>query len=151
MQYENHFQIEGDYCMNIGSKYNTKQKDKLISYIKSKNEEFTIKEIYEDLNKKIGLTTIYRLVNNLLEKDKLKKYVDKDNKTHYQYLEECNKNNHFYLKCSKCKKMIHIDCKCIKNLSNHILKEHDFKLNKSEIVIDGICLDCTKKKEGYYE
>ena len=99
--------------------YNTKQKDIIFNVIKNQKKEFTIKNLYNELNRNVGLTTIYRLVDKLVKEEKLSKYIGKDNITYYQYLKECDEENHFYLKCSKCGSMVHIDCDCIKELYNH--------------------------------
>ena len=122
--------------------YNTKQKDKILDIIKSYNKEFTIKDIYNDLNKKVGLTTIYRFIDKLDVDNLLIKSIDNNNITHYEYLEKCDNDNHFYLKCDKCKKIIHVDCDCIGDLKSHISNEHKFKLNDNKIIINGICDKC---------
>ena len=125
--------------------YNTKQKDIIIENIKSHKEEFTIKDIYNELNGKIGLTTIYRLIDKLVDNGVVNKTIGKDNITYYQYLEDCDKDNHFFLKCESCGTMEHVDCDCIEELSNHIFKEHKFSLT-DHIIINGKCNKC--KKEG---
>ena len=122
--------------------YNTKQKDILLNIIKNQKQEFTIKDIYNKVKNEVGLTTIYRLVDKLVEDDRLSRNIGKNNITYYQYLEECNKENHFYLKCDHCGKMVHIDCECIKKMTSHILKKHKFKPNKDHIIINGICDKC---------
>ena len=125
--------------------YNTKQKDLIYELIKNKKTSFTIKDIYNDLNKKVGLTTIYRFIEKLEKENLIIKEINKDNITYYQYLEKCESNNHFYLKCEKCKNIIHIDCDCINELYSHIKKEHKFKINKEKIIINGICKKCNKE------
>ena len=127
--------------------YNTKQKELIINAIKKQKHEFTIKDIYNDLNNKVGLTTIYRLIDKLINEDVLIKYISKNNTTYYQYLKKCNEENHFYLKCEKCNCLFHIDCDCIKELTSHILNKHKFKPNKEHIVINGLCEKCSKKEE----
>ena len=106
--------------------YNTKQKDLILDLIKKKQTSFTIKDIYNELNKKVGLTTIYRFIEKLEKDNLIIKEINEDNITYYQYLEKCEHNNHFYLKCEKCKNVIHIDCDCINELHNHIKNEHKF-------------------------
>ena len=123
--------------------YNTKQKDLILSVIKKEKHEFTIKDIYSKLDG-IGLTTIYRLVDKLVENKVLNKSISKDNITYYQYLEKCDCENHFYLKCDNCGDMIHIDCDCIEDLKNHIHKEHKFNLSNEHIIINGLCKKCSK-------
>ena len=129
--------------------YNTKQKDKILSVIKNQRREFTINDIYNQVKDKVGLTTIYRLVDKLVQDGRLNISIKKDNTTYYQYLEEYNKINHFYLKCDQCGEMEHIDCDCIEELSSHILKKHKFKPNKDHIIINGICEKCIRKASNY--
>ncbi len=125
--------------------YRTKQKDKILEVIRSLNHEFTIKELYNKLNKEVGLTTIYRLVDKLVMDKVLNKYISNKNITYYEYLNKCSHENHFYLKCLVCSELIHIDCDCIKKLENHILDEHKFNMNHENIIINGICKRCKKK------
>lgn len=125
--------------------YSTKQKDVILKSIKNCTHDFTIKDIYNSLMGSVGLTTIYRLVDKLVRDGKLNKYITKDNITYYEYLGECECENHFYLKCDKCGTLIHTDCYCIEEMSNHILKEHKFSLSRGNIVINGICNKCLNK------
>ena len=131
--------------MKRNESYNTKQKDLILSIIKKQTHEFTIKDIYNEVSDKTGLTTIYRLVDKLVLEGTLKKYISKDNITYYQYLEKCDHDDHFYLKCENCGELIHVDCSSINELSNHLLKEHSFMINKKNIVINGLCNNCRKK------
>ena len=123
--------------------YNTKQKNAILDVITKEKGTFTIKDIYNKMNKEIGLTTIYRMVDKLVEEKILTKSISNDNTTYYQYLEKCNKENHFFLKCESCGDIEHVDCDCIEELSNHISKEHKFNLT-DHVIINGICKKCTK-------
>ena len=129
--------------------YSTKQKEIILNVIEKQRHEFTIKDIYSEIKGKVGLTTIYRLIDRLISENLVGKYISKDDVTYYQYLKKCNEENHFYLKCDECGDLIHIDCDCIKGLSNHILKKHNFILNKKNIIINGICDKCINKGEKY--
>lgn len=131
--------------MSRSESYNTRQKDIILNAIKHQRQEFIINDIYNQIKDKVGLTTIYRLVDKLVLDGRLSKCIGKDNTTYYQYLEECNEDNHFYLKCDYCGDIEHIDCDCIKDLSSHIFTRHKFKLNKEHIIINGICEKCIKK------
>lgn len=122
--------------------YNTKQKDLIFEIIKKQKKEFTIKDIYNDVKDKTGLTTIYRLVDKLVDDKILSKTIGRDNITYYQYLGSCNHENHIYLKCNKCGEMTHLKCDCIEDLNNHIFNEHHFKTSKDHIIINGICSKC---------
>ena len=131
--------------MSRGKSYNTKQKDLIFNLIKNEKNKFTVKDIYDKLNRKIGLTTIYRFVDKLVNDSILTKSVDARNIVYYQYIEKCNCDNHFYLKCDKCGILKHIHCECINEITLHILKEHNFKSSENGIIINGICEMCAKK------
>ena len=100
--------------------YNTKQKDKILDVIVNFGHEFTIKDIHNKLDG-VGLTTIYRFIDKLVDSKILNKTIGNDNITYYQYLEQCDNDNHFYLKCDKCGNTFHVDCDCIGNLKSHII------------------------------
>lgn len=117
--------------------YKTKQKDLILNTIKKYNKSFTINDIYNDLNGKVGLTTIYRFIEKLIIDNRVIK-----NNNKYEYLVDCDKDNHFYLKCNICGKMIHIDCDCIEELMHHVKIKHKFKIDKEKMVINGICKEC---------
>lgn len=122
-------------------KYNTKNKEELLKIIKSQRKEFTINDIYKE-TKNIGLTTVYRFIDELIKEETIIKVNDNTKKTKYQYLEKCQNSNHFYLKCNICGRVTHIDCKCIKELSDHILNKHRFITDKKNIMIKGTCQNC---------
>ena len=122
--------------------YNTKQKDLILAAIKKHKQEFTIKDLHSELASETGLTTIYRLVDKMVAEGTISKIIGKDNITYYQYLEKCEHENHFFLKCENCGDMIHIDCDCINELSDHITRKHNFKLNNEHIIINGLCQKC---------
>lgn len=130
--------------MSRNETYKTRQKELILDVIKNFKNDFTIKEIYEKLNQNVGLTTIYRTISKLVEEGKIKKSIDYNNVVHYQYLDECQCDNHFYLKCDKCGSITHVDCDCINDFTNHVLKNHSFKVDNVNIIIKGICKKCSK-------
>lgn len=131
--------------MKRNDTYNTKQKDIILEVIKKQDSEFSAKNIYNEVKDLTGLTTVYRLIDKLVNDGILNKTIGEDNTTYYQYLPECNNKNHFYLKCTNCGNLIHIDCDCIEELTSHITKHHKFKPKKEHIIIEGICNNCQKE------
>ena len=127
-------------CTNV---YNTKQKQEILDFIMTQDCDFCIKDIYSKLSG-VGLTTIYRVINNLISEGQLDKIIKENNCAYYRYLKTCSKENHFYLRCETCGSMEHIDCDCIKHLAGHVLKTHDFILNNKKTILNGICSKCKR-------
>ncbi len=126
-------------------KYNTNNKNCILNYIKEYKGSFTTKELYDKLknnNEHIGLTTIYRFIDELVEKNLLKKYFNDKNISYYQYVKPCESSNHFYLKCNNCGNLIHVDCDCIVDIQKHIKKDHKFIIDNKNIIITGLCDKC---------
>ena len=136
--------------MYLKSKYNTKQRERILKYLKeNKDSNITADEIinyFKSTNDKIGKATVYRYLNNLVKENIVKKYmVENRNCSCYQYIEEQNCDSHYHLKCEKCNKIIHLECDEFKEVENHIAKEHDFELDSVKTVLYGICKECSKK------
>ena len=123
--------------------YMTKQKEVILDVLDNMKKEFTIKELYRELKDDVGLTTIYRLIDSLVDEGLIFKYITNYNVTLYSYLGKYDNDNHFYLRCDKCGSMKQVDCDCIEELTSHIKDEHNFKLKKENIIINGICKRCS--------
>ena len=126
-------------------KYNTKTKCIIKEEIINYPNGTTIKKLKEDLDKKnlnVGLTTIYRSLEDLCDLGIVKKYYNEKNIDLYKYVNDCISDNHFYLKCEKCGKITHVDCSCIEDLYLHILKQHHFSIDTKSVILNGLCNDC---------
>ena len=125
--------------------YNTRQKEIIERYIRTQHGEFTIKELFAELlrrGEEVSQTTIYRVIDALVEDGTLRKTINADNQIHYQYLEKCNHFGHCYLKCSNCGQLEHIDCEDLCDLTAHIERQHKFRVDEANIVINGTCRSC---------
>ncbi len=129
------------------TEYKTDQRELIIEFLKNNTDKYLSvddieKHIFK-LNKKIGLTTIYRFLNKLEKENKLRIEINNHTK-YYQYIsDECR--NHFHLKCEDCGKIIHFECEEFIKMIDHIETEHKFSID-SKFVIYGLCLDCKNRK-----
>ncbi len=124
--------------------YNTKQKDLILNFFK-KNEGnlFFAKEIVDKLNNNeinIGLTTIYRFLDNLVQNNTIIIFHGDFGKK-YGYF-PCHSDLHYHLICTKCGDILHVDCNYFNELEKHLINNHNFKLNSKEIFLKGRCKKC---------
>lgn len=132
------------------SKYNTKQREKILEYLKcNRNKNITADDIltyFETSNEPIGKATVYRYLSNLVEEGIIKKYMlEERNCSCYQYIEGQHCDEHYHLKCEKCDCIIHLECEEIEEIQEHILNEHNFKLDRNKTILYGICEKCQSK------
>ena len=131
--------------------YDTKQRRLVEDFLKeNKNMHFSAEDVYYGLinaGGKIGRTTVYRQLDRLSKDGNAKKFFTGDNDAFcYQYIdgEECA--NHYHLKCTKCGKLFHMQCDFIDRMAEHIYNDHKFTVEKTKIVIYGLCEDCAKEE-----
>lgn len=140
--------------MNHSRGYKTKQRQVILNYMmEHQNSHVTVSHISDYLSEQgtpVGVTTIYRHLDKLLEQGLVRKYtVDASTCACYQYAadgKECHE--HFHLKCECCGKLIHLECSHLDELIAHICSEHGFTLDPFRTVLYGTCRDCTEKKES---
>lgn len=131
--------------------YQTKPRQKIIKYIQNKQDEpFTTEEVIAFFDNKISTATIYRTLEQLVETNELRKYfLNPPSVAHYQSLDaSLNCEEHFHLVCTNCGKLFHIDCIVYQDLTVHLLKEHQFKMDEKQTVIYGWCQDCQVELES---
>ncbi len=137
--------------------YLTKHSKQIRDYLKTKEGEhltaLDIRGYFRSINQEIGLVTIYRQLDKLVETGEVNKYqLDSTSSACYEYVnreEHCHKDFCFHCKCSVCGKLIHMHCHELLELQEHIRKEHDFILDPARTVFVGICKECSEKEATY--
>ena len=127
--------------------YNTRQKKQLEEIIEVLgSSHFTAEDVFEAIKKQgknVGLTTIYRHLDKMVNEGILRKYLSGAGESAcYQAVGDCTE--HFHLKCTKCGKLVHLTCKSLDIISDHVLKEHGFSIVSSKTVFFGVCKECAQ-------
>lgn len=136
--------------MSRPNKYNTVNKDKILEIVKSIDYDFCAKDIENKLkesNEFLAISTIYRIVDELLDEELIIKILDNENTKKYRYVTPCDEHEHLLLKCCKCSRVIHVSCDNIKKFNSHIFKEHKFSMNLNKVFLPGICEKCEREEE----
>ncbi len=111
----------------------TKQRLEVLNLINELDDNATIKNISNKI--KIDNSTMYRIIELLLEKNVIEKNLNYNDEIYFRI-----KENHIhYIKCIKCHKKEEIEICPIENI-----EEKGFKILNHKIEIDGICNECNK-------
>ena len=136
--------------MNTRSKYKTKQREILLSYLQSvPGVHITASDVCEYFKKQgasIGQSTVYRQLESLVDEGIINKYIiDGNSPACFEYVgmesheeaETC-----FHCKCEKCGKLIHLHCDELDGMQIHLYNNHRFKLNPMRTIFYGLCEQC---------
>lgn len=132
--------------------YHTKQKEVILEQLKlTKSHHVTVDDLYSLLQSNgldVGKTTVYRQLEKLVQQGFVRKYNIENERCCYQYVGENQAcSEHFHLKCICCGRLIHVNCNMLKNVSQHMLAEHDFMIDSSKTVFYGKCDACRALEE----
>lgn len=130
--------------------YNTKQKQIILEYLMN-NSGCHIKaaDIHSDLAQKginIGISTIYRYLDSLVNSGVLHKYILNGNDgACYQY-DIGNEEEHmeYHLRCSECGELIHFTSDDLNRVSKE-LSNNGITVNLRNTVFSGVCESCKTK------
>ncbi len=142
--------------MTMKSQYKTKQRADIMAYLMNKSgEHVTAKDVcshFEELGRPIGVTTVYRQLDKMVEEGVVNKYVlDGNSSACYEFVDSDHHPDGivscYHCKCDNCGKLIHLHCEEIEELIKHIEKSHSFAINPRRTVFYGLCEDCRKLHE----
>lgn len=137
--------------MERTANYKTKQREALLSYIASLDGlHVTVGQIAEHFKERenpIGVTTIYRHLDKLVEMGKVKKFmIDGISGACFQYIRGSGAcREHFHLKCEDCGRIVHLQCGFLDELQRHISKELGAYIDANKTVFYGKCKSCAKR------
>lgn len=135
--------------MRTAGGYKTRQRDTILSLLKSNTEKhLSAEEITELLRQNghsVGITTVYRYLEKLYEQGVVQKYTADKERARYTYSKnDCRE--HFHMKCTECGRLFCADCDFLEELKKHIGNEHNFCIVPSKTIFYGICKACAEKE-----
>ncbi|MCR5686904.1 MAG: transcriptional repressor [Lachnospiraceae bacterium] len=138
--------------MDTRSKYRTKQRDILLSYLRSVGGgHITANDVcsyFKEQGAPIGQSTVYRQLESLVDEGLVNKYIiDTNSPACFEYVDHdmCQRDGIcFHCKCEGCGKLIHLKCDELSDIMGHLNEEHHFTLDPKRTVLYGLCEDCRK-------
>ena len=131
--------------------YNTVQKKYLYEILKKhKDRHLSAEEIYSLIpDKKLGKSTVYRLLSNLVGSGVLRRYTEEGSRQFlYQLVGGRKCDSHFHLKCLDCGRVIHLRENLSDTVASEIFSQYNFKIDEKKTVFLGQCDDCASLEIG---
>lgn len=136
--------------MAATSQYKTKQGEELLAFLRSApHTHITASDIrahFQGQGVSMGLATIYRHLDKLVEGGLVNKYTSpSSNGSYFEYInreENCSHSTCFHCKCRGCGQLIHLKCNELEGVQSHLLNKHGFSLDPVHTVLYGTCDTC---------
>lgn len=133
--------------------YQTKPRRQLMDFLTNNpDQSYTAEELAAALQKEHGSdapgkSTVYRLINKLVQEEQIKRFeVDGAHKFYYQLI-GCSCQDHLHLKCTDCGRLIHMHAGASEQLLQNILQNIGFTVNEHQTVLFGRCDHCTSERK----
>jgi Fe2+ or Zn2+ uptake regulation protein len=122
----------------------TPKRKAVIGLFMKQNIQMGPYDIYGKLKKKlpvIGLPTVYRILDELMNAGILVKSLTQDRQMRYSLCALAGKHHHHFI-CRKCRKVEEVGYCDFKRLSRFIEKNLKAKVEVHQLQIEGLCSKC---------
>ncbi len=134
-----------------GYKFTPQRKAIVETVIEHQGEHLSPEEIYDYVkvkNPEIGLATVYRTLQILVDLDFLSVLNLNDGFARYELnVTDKSGHHHHHLICVQCGKIIEVFGDYLVELEDKIEKEYKFKINDHKLKFFGVCEDCDDSNE----
>ena len=128
---------------------NTSQRNLVFDIFYATKDHVTVEELYllaKSKDKKIGQTTVYRLLKILCDIGLAEEVDFGDNIKRYEPKREGRHHDHIV--CRHCKKPFEVISEEIEELQKNLAEKHGFILEDHKLTMYGSCLDCYNKNNA---
>lgn len=118
-------------------------------FIENKEKHLSASDIYslmKEIDKSIGMSTIYRTLNLLEEKGIIAKRDFDNDFARYEFIYQKEGRVHHHLICKKCGKVIEIPDILPADFKEKLLKEKGFQCDDYYLKVFGYCDNCNTYK-----
>jgi Fur family ferric uptake transcriptional regulator len=123
----------------------TRQREQIVEHFLALNDHLSAEELFAQLKEtglNIGLATIYRTLNLLVDAGLLEQKTFAEGKTLFEV--QVPGEHHDHLVCVSCGKIIEFENEQIEELQEKVAKKYGFTLKSHRLDLFGHCKDCKK-------
>ena len=126
----------------MSEKRNTWQKTAVLDELSNTEEFVSAQELHQKISKsgkKLGLTTVYRALTEMVEQGLADSLSLSDGEMRYRI---CTSEHHHHLICRECGKTVEFDLPGFEELAQSVARQNSFTELSHEIELFGRCKDC---------
>jgi Fur family ferric uptake transcriptional regulator len=127
----------------VSERRNTWQKTAVLEQLSNTAEFVSAQELHQKISqsgKKLGLTTVYRALTEMVEQGMADSLSISDGEMRYRI---CTPEHHHHLICRVCGKTVEFDMPGFEQLALEVAKANGFTELSHEIELFGVCAGCS--------
>jgi Fur family ferric uptake transcriptional regulator len=127
----------------VSERRNTWQKTAVLEQLSNTAEFVSAQELHQKISqsgKKLGLTTVYRALTEMVEQGTADSLSISDGEMRYRI---CTPEHHHHLICRVCGKTVEFDLPGFEELALEVAKANGFTELSHEIELFGVCARCS--------
>ena len=127
----------------MSERRNTWQKTAVLEQLSNTAEFVSAQELHQKISqsgKKLGLTTVYRALTEMVEQGMADSLSISDGEMRYRI---CTPEHHHHLICRVCGKTVEFDMPGFEELALQVAKANGFTELSHEIELFGVCAGCS--------
>jgi len=127
----------------VSERRNTWQKTAVLEQLSNTAEFVSAQELHQKISrsgKKLGLTTVYRALTEMVEQGLADSLSISDGEMRYRI---CTPEHHHHLICRVCGKTVEFDMPGFEELALEVAKANGFTELSHEIELFGVCAGCS--------
>ena len=120
----------------------------LLDILMNESSYLSPEEIWSKMKKqfgRLGLPTIYRILEELSERDIISKVAHPNRQLYYYFC--ANRDHHHHFVCLSCRNVEDINFCALDELQKEVKKKLNGKVISHVLQVNGYCRNCLKKKE----
>ena len=120
----------------------------LLDILKKESTYLSPEEIWHKMKKRfgrVGLPTIYRILEEFSEVDVISKIAHPNRQLYYYYCKNSHHHHHFV--CLSCRNVADIDLCILKDLEKEVAETLEGKMLSHIMQVNGLCKVCLKRSE----
>lgn len=124
---------------------NTRQRRAVAALLNDLNAFTSAQELHElleDRGERVGLSTVYRNLQSLVDAGDIDALRGDDGETRYRM---CSSGHHHHLVCRACGRTVEVEGPTVERWADRISAEHGFTEVSHQLEIFGTCADCQRR------
>lgn len=125
---------------------NSRQRQLVLDAVNARTDHPTADQIYLDVrakDDKISRSTVYRNLSVLEDAGEITQ-VKLPTADRY----DCRRDRHYHLFCTGCGKVFDAPLAYLEDIDTRVAEETGFHVQRHLVVIEGLCPECSRKKEN---